>query len=173
MAEKYQYFFDRLDDVDDNYTSAAIIYVDEDDIPEVILKYHSDADLTSDAYYMMLTVNESGVDSQEVHGGTEFYYSPNKNAVLSSHLILHADGYTDYQVYSIEKNRWKEVFKGYSIAPESGVEYCIEDEEVSEKEFENMLRSFINENEREKVDFKYTIDDIKKELTKYTEIEEP
>ncbi len=159
-------------DYSEGFNKGALIYVNDDFIPEIILQSHSDENFTDYSNYMALTVNEDEVETLYLYGNNTLSYLHRENKLLMQLYQLQAGSGTD-NVYSIVDNKWNNLFKGEydgsgnldpNAEPNSAAFIYYVGKEVSEEEYYSQLDLAYDESKAEIVDFKYSIDELKQEL---------
>ncbi len=150
------------------YSGAAIIYVNDDEIPEIVLDGTSEQ--TSDnSGYLLLTVSDNKVSTKQMLGDFDsIRYMPEKNLIESSYIYM---GGTE-TVCCIDAGSWKTLFDGRMDDlgwDENGnwnVEYYISDAKVSDDEFAERYNHIFNDNEATEIEFKYKVWEVTDELKK-------
>lgn len=171
-------YIEYLRDVDAmEYDTAAVIYVDDDNIPEIVL--------AGTGHYLgslALTIGEDNTVKDHKFGNNYVYYIPRKNVMFNSNA---GGGSVDEDISFIENEEWKTPFWGsywleVSLDSEEDIKtnfsiydngYYEEGEgrSVSEKEYYDTMNAVFKEREYDEdaakvVDFSYTLDDLIEEL---------
>ncbi len=150
------------------YSGAAIIYVNDDEIPEIVLDGTSEQ--TSDnSGYLLLTVSDNKVSTKQMLGDFDsIRYIPGNNLIESSYFHM---GGSD-TVCGIDPGSWKVLFDGrkddlgWDDSGNWNVEYYISDTKVSEDEYGVKYNEVFNDDKAESVEFSYSVDELKEELSK-------
>ena len=169
-------YIDYLKTVDEfDYQSASLIYVDEDDIPEIALE--------GNGHYLGSIVLTIGNDNSV----KEHFFGSNGNVQNLLHDFNPGGGGADDDITCIENGEWKTLFFGeYETIPDPdsddfiGDNYQIfdngyweegEGRNVSEEEYNNAMDSIFEnkgyeEDKSETIAFPYTRDELIEELKK-------
>ena len=136
-SETYSYEYFEGNPYD--YVGFGLIYVNDDDIPELVMYGTSEA-----TGMLIFTIDEDGeIDVIMSERTNSFYYAKKGNLLVNSAGV---SGWSFDYIYTIEDGKWVQLARGdyeYYDADEDGtLEYYWNDEEVTEEEYEENLSSY-------------------------------
>ena len=161
----YKYYDDEYEyEYELGYIGFGLIYVDEDDIPELVMYGTSE-----DTGMLIFTIGEdSEVDVIMSERTASFYYAEYGNVLVNSAGVA---GFSWDYIYTIEDGKWVNLAKGqyeYYDADEDGLlSYTWDGEDVTESEYEELLEEYADEEDCIYIgsDPEFTLDELKAYLS--------
>lgn len=151
------------------YNRAAMIHVNDDDIPEIVLDGTSDT-TAENAGYIIVTYGKGGVSAKEMAGHPGYIrYIPKKNMIASSYYHM---GGMDI-ICSIDDGKWVTVFdgaiedKGWGDDDELIQEFYVDKKKVSESEYNEKFNSVYGSPDAKEIVFDHSLSDMISEVEKY------